>query len=456
MDKPALLLKFICAIAAAGLIYWALSEDLIIGGGPGLGLVQLFVLACGLGLLLACITSHKITVGISSIFVSSAVSLTVAELTLRAFLAPGFVTAFEADPRYHYKLRPGADREFQHAAINGGEKITYHVNSNGFRGGELLRDAGNGRIVVYGDSFIQAEFSALENTFTHQLAQLLGHKLGEELEVINAGVAGYGPDQIYKKLSDELPQLQPDLAVVAIFAGNDFGDLIRNKMYLLDEAGVVASNDYSVSEDIMRGLALARHQSIIKLLLGRAKEVLAGSAAESDLPPVGERLERYARQHIEEYRQYVIDHDNVVRELLSDPYSADISLYPTSDSAAYKIKLMNAVVGKIKAAAQKNNVPLMTLIIPHPMDLLDGAHDSGKVDRIKYPGYLPSRLTDTLADIMRVQQIEYINLYEKFKQQAPANLYFKGGDDHWNDRGQRLAAEIVSEHLLGKQFYALQ
>lgn len=448
MDKPSLVLRILCLLSAAGLIIWSLSEDLLIGGGPGLGIAQLLVLACGLVLAAAVVTPSKVTSGIFSVFLSSAITLLLAEFILRAVLSPRYVTAFEADSRYHYKLRPGASREYQHAAINGGEKIIYHVNHDGFRGRELSRDSDGMRIVVYGDSFIQAEFSSLENTFSHQLSVLLREELGQPVEVINAGVAGYGPDQVYKKLADELPRLQPDLVIVAVFAGNDFGDLIRNKMYRLDENGALRVNSYTVDEDILRRLALARHEAILKRLLTKAKAALTSGGGDLALPPLEQRVGAYAQQHIDEYRQYVVEGDNVVRELLSDPYSADISLLPDSESARYKIDLMAGVVAEIKTAVGEHNTPLISLIIPHPMDLLDGEHDSGKVDRSAYPNYASARLTDSLQEIMSSQQVAHINLYNTFKEQTPENLYFRGGDDHWNDAGQRLAAETVSHYIV--------
>ena len=49
------------------------------------------------------------------------------------------------------------------------------------------------------------------------------------------------------------------------------------------------------------------------------------------------------QQHLDEYQEYVVEGDNVIRMLRSDPYSADISLLPDSPSAQYKLALMEAV-----------------------------------------------------------------------------------------------------------------
>jgi hypothetical protein len=40
-----------------------------------------------------------------------------------------------------------------------------------------------------------------------------------------------------------------------------------------------------------------------------------------------------------------------------------------------------------------------------------------------------------------------VNLFDPFWQRRADGLYLKGGDDHWNARGQAYAAELVSEFI---------
>jgi hypothetical protein len=161
-------------------------------------------------------------------------ALVLAELVLRATLSHRYYSAVQLDSRYLYHLVPNARRAYRHAPINGGHEVVYRVNAHGFRGPELAKETSDlTRIVVYGDSFIHAEFTELQETFAKQLEAIDGEN-EPEYEVVNAGVAGYGPDQVLRRLEDELGWLKPDLLIVAIFAGNDFGDLVRNKLYRLE------------------------------------------------------------------------------------------------------------------------------------------------------------------------------------------------------------------------------
>ena len=98
-----------------------------------------------------------------------------------------------------------------------------------FRGDELAA-TNMTRIVVYGDSNVQAVFSTDANTFPEQLESLVSLELGRPVEVVNAGVIGYGPDHYLLRMTADLPLLQPDLVVITIFADNDLGDLLRHRL----------------------------------------------------------------------------------------------------------------------------------------------------------------------------------------------------------------------------------
>ncbi len=56
-------------------------------------------------------------------------------------------------------------------------------------------------------------------------------------EVLNAGVVGWGPDQEYLRMQRELDRLKPTVVVLAIFADNDKGDLMRDRLFRLAPDG---------------------------------------------------------------------------------------------------------------------------------------------------------------------------------------------------------------------------
>lgn len=55
-------------------------------------------------------------------------------------------------------------------------------------------------------------------------------------------------------------------------------------------------------------------------------------------------------------------------------------------------------------------------------------------------------------EICRDQGLDWLNLFDIFLDADPDNLYFHWEDDHWNDRGQEIAAEAMTEYLLAHSF----
>ena len=94
--------------------------------------------------------------------------------------------AYRYDEEYLVALKPNVQKTYVRKPQNGGQTIVWKTNGEGFRGNALRADS-DLRLIVYGDSNIQARFSDLENTFAHKLEQYLRKLAGEDVEVVNGG-----------------------------------------------------------------------------------------------------------------------------------------------------------------------------------------------------------------------------------------------------------------------------
>lgn len=90
----------------------------------------------------------------------------------------------------------------------------YRVNKLGFSGKEWTRGKPKNkiRIISLGDSFTMGVGGAQDSTYP----ALLGKILGEDYEVLNAGVLGSDPVFDFKKLEKLLPNYTPDIVLQAI------------------------------------------------------------------------------------------------------------------------------------------------------------------------------------------------------------------------------------------------
>ena len=98
------------------------------------------------------------------------------------------------------------------------------INSHGLRDRQYtyVKPSGVRRILVLGDSYAEALQVPLEQTFHERLEQRLNATGDGPVEVISAGVAGYGTDQellLFRRLG---VRYDPDLVLLAFFPGNDF------------------------------------------------------------------------------------------------------------------------------------------------------------------------------------------------------------------------------------------
>jgi hypothetical protein len=449
--RVAVVVRMVTAGIALGCILLALRDHPDLQAGAVLGWFQIALLTFAVAAGGLCFTPLSWNERILTILISVCLTLALAEYVLRIALGPQFYGIYQLDQRVLYRLIPGAERVTTLPPINGGIRIHYKINSQGFRGEELAPPGESTRVVVYGDSFIQGDFSPTEDTFTERLKAKLARKMGKKIEVVNAGVAGYGPDQELRRMEDELPVLKPNLVIVAIYAGNDFGDLLRDKLYRLSSDGSLQDNLSVVLDDsIVRDNVQGRHELIMRKMLRSARSRLFGDPSHTF--PTGRearlsRVEADLKQGIDEYRQYVIEGDNVVHDLYVDPYNADVSLTPTSESARYKIAMMEQIIMRMGETSAQQNVPLLFLLIPTPIDVAD-EHEAGEVDPGRYPEYKRSNLTDILEQICERHQLRAVNLFAPFWERGARGLYLKSWDDHWNPEGQEFAAELVSNFVV--------
>jgi hypothetical protein len=116
--------------------------------------------------------------------------------------------------------------------------------------------------------------------------------------------------------------------------------------------------------------------------------------------------------------------------------------------AAYKRALLEAVLGRWRQVAEAARVPVLAVVVPPAIDVCE-AFDV-KVDRAAYPEYDPSRLSRAAADAARRQGLAVLELYGPFRTAGADGLYQRHDDDHWNPRGQDLAARLAVESILAE------
>lgn len=398
--------------------------------------------------------------------VSVALALGAAEAALRA-IGPGDDLLYAIDEDLIFAPIPGSAGRYVRFAENGGDVIHTRFNALGLRGPPFDPDADVGkRVVVYGDSFIQASYTRFDDTYAAVLQRTLRARLDQPLVVLNRGVNGYGPDQTLLRLGPDFELLRPDLVVVGLFADNDFGDLIRNNLFRIGPDRRLAANGMTIDQAVRDQYRQRRRDTRFALL----RALRDPESVRRDLKILFERrlgvpglfphtdidtayrtgadvpwIDVWRDRGIAEFRVTVLAGDPVVRldNIRSDHYDADMTTEPEASATRYKLALMRLVLGEIARLCAERGIGLVFVIIPSPIDACDGY--DWQVDTTRYPAYDRRLLTSSLADIAADLRVPALDLFADFASAECNALYFHHGNNHWTERGQAMAAAATAE-----------
>jgi hypothetical protein len=360
--------------------------------------------------------------------------------------------AYEFNERYLVGLRPGIETTYVRSAGDGGQTIQWKTNADSFRGPELAEDP-PARIIVYGDSNVQARFSQRENTFAFRLEQYLQAAGIPGLEVVNAGVVGFGPDQALIRMESEIDRYEPDLVIFQT-CDNDFGEFVRNRLFDLSADGTLVPTPFpkEVDEQLNSTDGFPK-----RLMLFRAANKLArllGLVAESggvDYRIIRTRAGGFELFELRGQKEFEVYRDSRPKSVshFADYYDLDIALNADTEAANTKRRMMAAALKRAKAVADEKGVAFLVLIEP---SVIDFTHGSPYLDYeylgANHPSYARSNLTSAVAHICEKAGIDHVNLFDAFDRDGdPTTLFFTGRNDHWNDRGQDLAARTTALHL---------
>lgn len=152
------------------------------------------------------------------VVLSLCVGMVVAEVGLRVTDHP--LSKAHIDYARWYR----ASEYFGHELIPGFEgfgplNVPVKINSQGFRDGEheKAKPSGTLRVLGLGDSFTFGWGVSQDETFLKQLERQLRIEIGRPVEVINAGVPGWGLCQYDLYLRREDLDYSPDIIVIAYF-----------------------------------------------------------------------------------------------------------------------------------------------------------------------------------------------------------------------------------------------
>jgi hypothetical protein len=168
---------------------------------------------------------RQIAIRVAALCIGTFVALATVEVVARV-LHPLSTVEYRMDPEVGPILAPNQTSRW----VNEDYDVTVLTNSAGFHDVEHAIDKPKNvyRIVVLGDSFIEALQLSIEQGFAQQLERMVAGWLeGKRVEVINLGVSGSGPAQYYRIVERKGLMYEPDLVLMVVLPDNDFRDSHR-------------------------------------------------------------------------------------------------------------------------------------------------------------------------------------------------------------------------------------
>jgi hypothetical protein len=320
-------------------------------------------------------------------------------------------------PRWGWHHEPGADGTF----VKLGLTQPIHINSHGLREREIAYEKPPGlrRVMVIGDSAVVGFEVAPEAVFTRVAEERLRGR-GYEVELVNAGVRGWGTDQSLLFLGDEGIRYQPDV-VLYKWTGNDHPDNVTvhrpfrrygKPWFTLDDSGALVLQgvpvpEYPYASNLRVGEDGELHDLPVsprsRATLWLRDVVLCQSAFATGLTQLAVTTPDLAGQltRMGTYRERVAERE------------------PNRESRMFRVTV--ALVGEMKRVAAEAGAEFHMITGREPWGVA----------------------------VREAVGLPETGLHERFQASLPdGESAFVPGDPHWNELGHRVFGEVLADWLV--------
>lgn len=323
------------------------------------------------------------------------------------------------------------------------------INSHGFRDYERTYEKRPGvfRILVLGDSYVEALQVPLDKTFTALLEQSLnGNASSMRYEVMALGQSGFGTADEYLRYLEFGATYNPDLVILAFFTGNDF----RNNSRFLsrDRIGFYFEFDQEQQLVLDRSLIDAYEKS-----LTYSRRIFQELKTRSHLVSLISERVYLLRHQIQDGRMEQTEVGNSVCDsakclsLFSDLNIYRHDLPPQWDMA---VEATKGIILKFKKSVEINGARFLLLVLSnaeqvHP----DLAADLNARYSFTWDYDQPDRILEEFANEKNILFLRLMPTFRKYHIETGQYLHgfappYKG---HWNKTGHQVAADVIFKFL---------
>ena len=338
---------------------------------------------------------HSIITSIRTVIIILLITFSLLELALRVYNYFNPLMIFYDNSYNRFRGKPFAN------------DFGFKLNSLGFKDVEFSHEKGQAyRILGLGDSFA---FGVVpyDNNYLTLLESGLQQKPAN-VEVFNMGIPSTGPKEYLSLLVREGLDYHPDMVLVSLFVGNDFLENIKARKWYT----------YSyVTSFFHYAIALQR---------------------------------KYEHHAIHGEAQYCDDCANFTEDAYIK-LEQERSFIFVPESPLFHLALDRVVeaLAKIQEICNKNGIKLVVLIIPDEVQINPQLQSEVRQQlATEGKGWNTTQPNEKLAEKIKAMNIDYLDLYPYFSEEAHKRQLYRPRDTHWNIAGNQFAATIIKNHIL--------
>lgn len=345
-------------------------------------------------------------------------SLLACELLLRV-LAPRSTALYVPDPAIGVIHEPGATGRW----VSTEYAVPITINRSGFRDRDYAvpKPRGVRRVVVLGDSYVEAFQVPLEATF-HKLLERRLSRDGMAIEVPALGVGGFGAAQELLCLRAYGRPLEPDFVVLLFNPGNDVRDSSRQLKGDPRLPFFAGDGDRLVAEPFVPQPAWRARLSNRLRNLSQLYALARDASYRTGTEPGGGEA------------------------------PAEFMVYHRTPGEAWgeAWRLTAGLLGEVARETGAMGARLLVVVVPNRIQL-PGQWDQAvaKWPALADPAFSPQAPVARIGDILAAAAVPSLDLVTRFAERAVASgeePHF-AIDGHWNETGHRWAAEEIERAL---------
>lgn len=296
------------------------------------------------------------------------------------------------------------------------------TNSAGMRDYDhsLEKPPGVYRILVLGDSFMEANQVKLEDAFVSVLKNRLRSSTGRAIEVVNASVSGWGTDDELTYLMREGVKYHPDLVLVAMTLHNDVSDNLLEEYH-----------------EFKNGKIEQRPVVVVPWLSYLSVSVKEWMASHSHLYQV----------FLRGIRVNVVSKE--ARNLQS--HVAGLLRRDPEDRIQVGWKMTKELLRKMRQTADTINARVVIMLLPLSVQVyqetLPDFLASSNLKEVDIDLFKPQKMMQEIGMDIGVSIVDLFPVFHETKATCHCVL-FVPNDGHWNKLGHQIAGEAGERGLL--------